>query len=286
MTLVRSIIECPHCSTSLYYRVKHTAHALQVAIPSEGTQSEGAPFGAPLAPVEEHFLRKMVDEHKVFAMQVAALKHLMTKQEIAGDGKITTSTPTVFCPNCTGGFQIFFDFAVAGVVAVNDTYTAPPPPSEALTAEEDTVYKHWEGTALLQAFYAAILAHLGTQPVKPYRRFKQFQRWLEMAVEISLPPTEAYILKEEFGKSAKFFHTNGVIAIVVDDEIQTFMPKALAYGEQMPTQLSTEGRPTPAPTMEVWIRTKYGYVAGKGVFLTALRLESRGSYGNASKSQR
>jgi hypothetical protein len=134
-----------------------------------------------------------------------------------------------------------------------------------------------ERAGMLEA-YGNVFKHAhGTVPSNLPRSFIGWSRQLRpkrIASEV------LNYLKDEFGGFISFKSAQSIGAIISDGEIVHLVPCQLIGDAPVGGAVIRQTGDQLVVNVQQWVRTKYGYVAGKGVFADSLRKKSVGEFAN------
>lgn len=113
---------------------------------------------------------------------------------------------------------------------------------------------------------------------------KFFLTWLTTTVKASLiPKISLQRLMNEFKGQVEVYHAQGIGAVTSGGQLRCFVPMHLLRGEIIRagngsnTKLRTRAT---EERLEVWIRTKHGYIYGAGSMFEEMRKQAKGSFDN------
>lgn len=190
----------------------------------------------------------------------------------------------VECPCCDALLRLQLKLEVCGVVPV-DPAEAPAVERELsakrLSASEKVRHEEWLDEGLITAFHSA-LKQRGDGSSMPNR----IDRYLVTFLRNAQPMRDAYKYAQHIGAHDHDFELNqfqGVVAIIIGGELRGFIPykqlKESALGARpdyrRPRQI-TEA------SLELWIRTRNGYVLGRGLMFNELKGRAAGDFAKAT----
>ena len=134
---------------------------------------------------------------------------------------------------------------------------------ETLVATDRLAIEEAERNGALAAFVDAV-AHIKVQqPPRNLERY--FLSWLKACQPAVVPKEHLEALIAEFRGRITVYQFSGIAAVVSDGYLRTFIPYA---GKESRAKAQAFQH---AAVLEGWLRSRYGYVAGKGAFFEAMR---------------
>jgi hypothetical protein len=107
--------------------------------------------------------------------------------------------------------------------------------------------------------------------------------WFENATSVKIPQYSMRVLISQFNGRIAVYQYQYIAAIILDGRVKAFYPYNLLKGESV-SQLSPSGaqltKTKDFVTTEIWTRSKYGYVVGKGALFSELQKKSKGAFAN------
>ncbi len=105
---------------------------------------------------------------------------------------------------------------------------------------------------------------------------------IERGVPIRLAPSVKRTMYEHFNTiKIQAFSTGGMAVIIADGEFRQFIPVSVLKGLAL-TGITANGseitRTRSEYTPEIWIKTRFGYIAQRGVFFDEMRKRSVGAF--------
>lgn len=290
-----SLAICPACSKEFYFRkgvVLEAAREIDVT---------AVPVIAPavLPDTEKELFREMLETgHGLSLLEefrefFAEHRGESVRRDGAYDSK--TLTNSFACPYCATSIQLTLQLAVTGCVLAQkgstpktvraETVIAQINPLDRASEEDRQLYHSWKQSGLLDLFLkATTIANPSSVPQREDRQVSYIRAWFRTASFCKVPRrTLATVIHDLDTAEVVFYHAQGVVGIVADGELRSFVTKSQAMGYADESLVLKNGK---GVIDEIWHKTKFGYAAGRGVFFNALRLESRASTGSATGKQR
>jgi hypothetical protein len=190
------------------------------------------------------------------------------------------------CPSCNTVLALNLEVTVKKVKRLEDLQVekndAPPAhkPSR-FTEQEDVFLVEMKANGMYQAF-ADCVDRLIVSGGKPADTESYFLAWIDKAVKVKVPNFSLRTLIDEFsGERLDVYASQYIAGIVANGKVVAFYPYALLKGEAVDkltpsgSQITATGKPM---TTEVWRRSKYGYVVGRGAFFTEMQAKSKGAF--------
>jgi hypothetical protein len=197
---------------------------------------------------------------------------------------------TFQCPHCDAKLQFKVQVNVHGVYEINDDneLLPKPPPKPApvkdrFTPEERALLESLRAAGLYAAFEAAARASMYTN-VKDMERY--LLTFLQSAVPVKSPQfaIRQCLPEDEASGDLELWQLNTVVAVIADGEIRAFFPVDLVKGRPLRTKLQSDGKTITAGkenvTVTDWVKTRNGYVAGRGLLFKELRGKAAGAFAN------
>lgn len=185
------------------------------------------------------------------------------------------------CPHCSGEINVKLDIRSSGNF-IDQKPKHELPRIERFSSYEVNLLDLCERDGILAAFANAARQAKGSQSPKDMDRF--FLGFLRTCAKVVVPAETLNVLRREFpGQEILIYSTQGVVMILADGRPELFAPEVFARTSK--TQADKMGAfkiPAPAPQLEEWIRTKNGYVSGKGLLWAELKGKSAGHFARPS----
>lgn len=199
---------------------------------------------------------------------------------------IEKETRAFTCPCCKAELQFLVSVLVKGVhVAGLHNEDAKLKIVKPEKSEEEILLDDLELSGVLPSFLEACEWVSNWTPPRDLRKF--FLTFIKNAKRD--PHVSQIELQEIIPDSKGFldaFTFQAITMILEEGKYRRFMPHEV-YKKRAVTKIRIASGEIERTryTAQAWQKTKYGYVEGN-IFCSALRLESRGSYGRATKSHR
>jgi hypothetical protein len=208
---------------------------------------------------------------------------------------IEKETKAFECPNCGIHLQFRTVVKVSGVQVSQTgaekaaTEGRPQTPPKILLQDENAriIAAATEGGALL-AFENALKTE--NPNYKGAHTGKYFLTWLQAARRIKahqLGLRQCLIERErEAAGDLELWGFQYVAAVLADGEFRCFLPMSLAKGKPVDVLQANGGGEMATrrhyETATEWIRTRFGYVAGRGLLLSEMRKRAAGDFAKAA----
>jgi hypothetical protein len=186
----------------------------------------------------------------------------------------------VACPHCAKTIRIVTTHAAIGKPDAALDHPAPPAPEPkpVVRSKEQLVLEAARMSGLLASFIATVTAEKQHGGV-PSDMDAFFLLFFRTAQPIKVSAILLASWKQEFGGFIEVWQGNGIVAVLSDGELRTFVPNRLTQ----PTPLPGPGQRltiSNTASYERWVKGKFGYVpAGARNFGTALRQAHTGNFG-------
>lgn len=187
----------------------------------------------------------------------------------------------VACPHCGEDFAISvrWELGVAHKIPAG-TYSNSPRKYwlSTLPEEQKEMVESFASNGILKAFVKAWSENVGTMPAKVPE--KAIMAWMRIVMPKAVAPTLMSFLSAEFpGISVRIVAANGVAGLLLDDVLSHIIPVSILNGGGVAgaAGIIRAGAVKPEK-LQTWIRSKYGYVAGKGLLLGELRRKCIGDF--------
>lgn len=214
----------------------------------------------------------MVDERELTPLQVE---------------EINKETRGFQCPSCRKHLQ--FRVAVK-VTAVMPTLTgeevAARDAGMSLPIEKASITRllgYYRDVGILDAFTQVVKEHFADK--MPNDPDKFFLTFLKTSVRATMIPKLALqrLINEFDGGNIEVYTAQQIAAVVSDGTLRCFVPAHLLRGEVVRmgkgsnTKLRTRAT---EERLETWIRTRHGYVVGRGLMFQEMQKQARGDFDN------
>jgi len=179
------------------------------------------------------------------------------------------------CPHCDGLIKIFLECGLRKGDE-GDAFDW----KVGLAAEQIQVVERARKVGVLAAFESVVNESQKGKVPKSIEKF--FLTFMNMAVPRRIPQFCMDKLNDAFGgERISVYGAQGIALILAGNEIRWFVPYDLVRGVPL-SKIGGTGTTKRASIDEdafvEWIRTKHGYVAGRGVMLDSMRAKSRGAF--------
>lgn len=171
------------------------------------------------------------------------------------------------CPHCGEMLALSVNIDITEVKKVNIN----------LSKSETEILEYLRSVGVLQPYMRALETARPELISKPRASMGLVSLFRNNQIIRTEPAIKSYLeLTYGKGKPITIYNQSDVSAIVVDGQIKQFIPTA--YLKRKTTKHPNTNKETPAYTeTEVWIRTKFGYVANK-LFWQELQKRSLGDF--------
>lgn len=212
---------------------------------------------------------------------------------------IEKETRAFDCPNC--GYHMQFRLSVK-VNTVQRTLSGEeaaerdglPEPRRKLTPEEANppmginrpqlvrLGQYYRDIGITSAFESVVKELMAHQLPPDMNKF--FLTWLTTTTKASLIPKLALQrLINEFRGEIGVYHAQGIGAVVSNGQLRCFVAMHLLRGEIIRAGNGSNTKLRTRATderLDAWIKTKHGYVYGKGLLFTEMQKQAKGSFEN------
>jgi hypothetical protein len=190
------------------------------------------------------------------------------------------SKPTA-CPHCGGPIEVTLTFAIAAVAAGTPGPRGTRTWEDNLTPAQREVLAECRAAGVVDAFAAAV-EHMPQQS-RPADPALYLITWLAKAGPRVVPLFALDVLKERFPRQRfTVYAADGIAAVLAEGVLLGFVPVHLVVGRAvkgLAKNRMIKGRlPAEPGPLEAWVRTRFGYVAGRGVMLEVLQQRSYGDF--------
>ena len=198
---------------------------------------------------------------------------------------------TFQCPNCHTHLQFKVRVKVGGVYVQDFSEEDRAIARENLrrrqdshTPEERALIDEAKASGVFAPFVEAVKQSGAIQP-KDYEKY--FLTFLSKAERIKAPQFALRMCLEEGERagSLELWTWQHASAILADGAFRQFIPTKLVKGEPVKTLRAESGKPASAvtyPDAKAWVKTRFGYVAGRGLMLGELRKRAAGDFAKAT----
>jgi len=197
---------------------------------------------------------------------------------------------TFQCPCCDAKLQLKVQVSVFGVFEINDEnellISKDPKPAvvkDRLTPEERALFESLRPSGLYSAFENAARASLYTNAKDMEKYFLTF---IQSAVPVKTPQfaIRQCLPDDEQEGDLELWQLNTVCAVIANGEIRAFFPVELVKGKPLRSPLAASGKSITTSKESIgindWVKTRNGYVAGRGLLFKELRGKAAGNFAN------
>jgi hypothetical protein len=209
---------------------------------------------------------------------------------------IEKETRSFVCPTCGDHLQFLVSVLVKGVHSTPTadeiaTRDGQPLPAKKITKVVMTKAVRDDSAAVQQAkadgtwdaYVTAIKAAYPQQQPKDLSDY--FDQWLKAATRLRTPQfaIRSCLPVEDREGNLELWVFSSLAAVVVDGRLKTFIPYQLVKGEPLPDSLALGGngierRKASSADLAIWVKTRNGYVAGKGLLFNELKGKRAGQF--------
>jgi hypothetical protein len=200
---------------------------------------------------------------------------------------IEKETKSFTCPNCHVHLQFLLRVHVVGVheTLTGDEHRAiqanAPMPKEkpkiliVEQAKETGVFQKFTGTVKIAQPYNI-----------PADLERYFLTWLTRATKVKTPQFAIRPCLDAAEREGRLelWVFQSTAAVVKNDYLHSFLPYQFVQGKELSTTLVSNGQGIQAKnstlTLPIWVKTRNGYVAGKGMLFQELKGKAAGSFAN------
>lgn len=195
------------------------------------------------------------------------------------------------CPNCDVSLTVNLEVRIKRVrlaeeeaIERGNIDTVIPSPGSGFTPAELELIAELEANGLLKAYEDAFTRVV--MVTKPRNMKRSLLSWIECASKrTKIPAFAMRPLYDEFaGLNIQIYAAQYIAAVVVEGKVMAFYPYHLLKGETVSKITPSGGQITTMKekpmTVEVWRRSKFGYVLGNGAFFNELQKKSKGAFAN------
>lgn len=212
--------------------------------------------------------------------------------------KLTEIEPVVFtdpyskvfkCPCCNARLQFKVQVNVLGVYELDQddqpvVVRPAPVPKDSLTTDERDLVESIKKEGLFDAFERTI--RTSTPHNVPSDLEKYFLTFLKRATKIKTPQfaIRPCLPVDEREGELELYAFQNIAAVVNDGFVRSFLPYQLVNGKEIADTLQPSGNGVSVTrrdlTLSDWVKTRNGYVAGRGLLFNELRGRAKGSFAN------
>jgi len=189
----------------------------------------------------------------------------------------------VVCPHCYGELVVHFTLEIVDIVAPTaDSEQKPGHWSDGLSEEEVKLITESTATGILGAFDQAVRRTRGGEAPKNMERF--LLTFFKTARPVSVPMFVLRYFIEEFAPARiVFWAAQGIAVVLADELVKAFVPFDFVRGKSVKSaggNSAIKARlPVDQEAFSEWVRTRFGYVIGKGAFFRNMQKRSLGEFG-------
>lgn len=186
------------------------------------------------------------------------------------------------CPHCANPIEVVLRNEVE-VDIPNDS--ARVDWKSTLTPDQLAVIESVEKSGVLKSFEDVVRRVKPVDPPKNISRF--FMIFLKTAAQKRVSAETILEFKKMFsGKNIEFWSAQGLGVVIVDKQLRAFFPLAVIAGKSIRAIGKKSGSaffiPPDKKELSEIIRTRFGFVNGKGIFFDAMRKKSIGDFARPS----
>lgn len=214
------------------------------------------------------------------------------------DKKLTEFEPLTFndphskvfkCPCCQARLQFKAKVDIIGVYELgeDDTPVVERPrlvKKDALTPAERTLIDSIKADSLFAPFEATM--RTSTPHNVPADLEKYFLTFLKRATKVKTPQfaIRPCLPADEREGDLELFAFQNMAAVVRDGYLRSFLPYQLVNGKEIPDTLHSKGKGVGVSrndiTLSDWVKTRNGYVSGRGLLWNELCGKAAGNFAN------
>lgn len=201
---------------------------------------------------------------------------------------IEKETRTFGCPSCGAHLQFLVRVKVMGVHEAETPQVRPgessPPPKPA--PKPKTVYPATEAAkeaGIFEAFKTTLKT--ATPHNVPSDLERYFSMWLSRAEKVKTPQFAIRPCLEAADREGdlELYAFQNLAAVVRNGFVHSFLPYQFVKGKEIGATLSPNGKGIQKNehiTLPEWIKTRNGYVVGRGLLFKELRGKAAGAFAN------
>jgi hypothetical protein len=195
------------------------------------------------------------------------------------------------CPHCHKRLKLNFKLKLNEVLLDSGDAEAGKDRDESrFLPDELRLIRQAQETGMLEAFKDAWNTNNLQSPLSYEKSVsKAFLQYLKLATTKRVPSFVLNAFYKEFPGQLAFNGANGVVAVISDGKLCAFFPQKLVVGGKLgkigggqSTASFGAKLPVNENALNEWIRTKHGYVAGRGLYFEAMQMRSRGDFADVS----
>lgn len=182
------------------------------------------------------------------------------------------------CPNCGAHIVIHVETTVKEVTLAIDNSDPDERWMKDYTSGQISMVKSARESGAMSAFDDAIKVAFENQRPRCIERV--FLNFIKMAVPYELQREEASVLKSAMSIKDKMdvWHSNGILGVGENGYILRFVPLKILRNAKNGNGLFVRGIEAFQEKRRNWLRTRWGYVAGKGIFFEEMQKHSLGEF--------
>jgi hypothetical protein len=198
---------------------------------------------------------------------------------------IKKETKAFDCPSCGAHLQFLVRVSVIGVHEAEEPEVRPkkaPVP----TPKPKTVYPAAEQAKIAGVFDAFVSTIQTSTPHNvPADLERYFSMWLNRSHKVKTPQfaIRPCLEASEREGDLELYAFQNIAAVVRDGYLHSFLPYQFIKGKQIAATLSANGngiQKTEHLDLPQWIKTRNGYVAGRGALFQELKGKAAGNFAN------
>lgn len=195
------------------------------------------------------------------------------------------------CPNCDVALTVNLEVRVKRVRLMEEAANLSgnidmviPTPGSGFTPAENDLLAELESSGILQAYTDAFNRVMMITKPKDIKR--SLLSWIENASKRTKIPQFAIraLMNEWAGMNLQIYAAQYIAAVVVEGKVMAFYPYHLLKGETVSKITASGGQITTMNekpmTVEIWRRSKFGYVCGTGAYFSEMQKKSKGAFAN------
>ena len=210
----------------------------------------------------------------------------MEEQSLERIANIEKEARTFTCPSCGKRLKFTVTVQVNGVRKEDEWEAgaqmqgnAPTPPRRGVyTDEENAIIEKCRASGVFDAFWKAVELSPGPNPSFPERAFLQLPNIMVQSTKVPQMALKFCLPEDDRSGRLELWKCGYVEAIVRNNEILTFLPVGAVLKGKSPDKLTLSDGKEEGVSLDYWVRTRFGYVAGKGLLFSELRQKSIGAF--------
>lgn len=146
-----------------------------------------------------------------------------------------------------------------------------------LSANRTAFLSEVKASGLIKVFEQCI-EQIGSDS-KPSNIEEYFLKFINTAQEYKISAyARGWLVKEYGTTNLRFQHAFQIIAVIVDDKLRSFIPTHLLEGRTHRIGNTTTRSDASMGQFVAWVKTRHGYVVGKGYLYEEMKRQSAGSF--------